>query len=265
MLLKEFLEYIRFKICMGATAIALIGFALFGQLTVNMLFVIIAAFLLTAGCYSFNNLIDAKEDLINRKKLNYFVKRRNLGRVITFSAFLIAVIASAILSQTILCISIFFVALSLIYSVFKLKSLFLVKNLYTSFALNVLFVLGALAAQPTEPLIVLLYYLLFTLFIFFGSILSDLRDYEGDRQVGHKTLPVVLGEKATKKVIYAAKALFVAMSFLLGNLALLPLVLFLIPMVRSTIKGEYEKAHSFQRGSLMVLALLLLVHLSVFK
>ena len=47
---------------------------------------------------------------------------------------------------------------------------------------------------------VFLYYLLFCFFVFLMSIISDIRDFAGDKNNNIKTIPVTIGYKSAKNI-----------------------------------------------------------------
>ncbi len=57
-------------------------------------------------------------------------------------------------------------------------------------------------------------------FLLFNMILCDLRDIAGDRQVGTRSLPVILGEKRTRQLLVALLVVIAALA--LGALAAAP-------------------------------------------
>ncbi|MCK4492034.1 MAG: UbiA family prenyltransferase, partial [Candidatus Altiarchaeales archaeon] len=94
-------------------------------------------------------------------------------------------------------------------------------NLYTGFGITQVFLLGATKLTGD----VVLCYLLFSILFFVGSLISDLRDYRGDKAVGIKTMPVYVGYNATKKFIY-----FLLIMFSISILGLnLPELFILLP------------------------------------
>jgi 4-hydroxybenzoate polyprenyltransferase len=83
----EFVSFMRPKIALTITGVAVSGYLLFNPLDWKLIFVILSSFFVTAGAYSFNLMTDREEDRINNKRLNQFVLN-NKGYV--FVAFFLA-------------------------------------------------------------------------------------------------------------------------------------------------------------------------------
>ena len=166
----------------------MVGYFLFNRLSINIIFVVLTSFFLCAGAYSYNNITDKREDLINRKRISPLTYS-SLGNIVVIASFSLGMIFSLFLSGTSIFISSLLLILGIAYSLFRIKRFFLIKNIYTGFGVPILFLLGA-ASINVETL---WYYFLLSSFSFAGSIISDIRDYEGDKKTCIKTLPVYMG------------------------------------------------------------------------
>ena len=153
---KDVIGFLRPKICLFVSSLAMTGYLLFNRPGIELIYVFIASFFGCAGIYSYNNLRDEKEDKINRGELNPLIKNKK-AKWIIFSSLIIGCIASLNLTQT----SIFFYLTSTItgiaYSGFRVKKYFFVKNLYTGFGITQVFLIGA----KTLDLEIFIIYLLF--------------------------------------------------------------------------------------------------------
>ena len=94
-----------------------------------------------------------------------------------------------------------------IYSYYRIKNIFPLKNVYTGLSLTQAFMIGAANAGLIGDM--LLYTISLFLLLFVASLVSDLRDYEGDKAIGINTVPVVLGYEFTKKISFVALIIFV--------------------------------------------------------
>lgn len=196
--IKDFLEFTRFKLCILCPFLAMSGYLLFNELSANIVFVSLSSFFVCMGAYSINNIVDVKEDFINRKKINPFASKLE-GKIISGLAFSLGLYFCSFLSYVSVMFYVIAVFTSITYSVFVLKKYLFMKNLYTGFGVAQVFLIGAFAS--TSPSQAFLYYAIISLFILIGSMISDIRDYEGDKASGFKTLPVYLGCGLTKKLI----------------------------------------------------------------
>jgi 4-hydroxybenzoate polyprenyltransferase len=248
---KELFEFIRLKLCIFASFLAMSGYLFFNPLNLNLIFVMIASFFVVMGGYTYNNITDKEEDLINRKKVNKFATNNKSYLIVVFS-FLIASFFSLFLSFY----SIFFTMLGIIsctiYSLFRIKKYFLLKNIYTGFSVAQVFLLGA----NNITIEIFLHYLLISFFIFISSIISDLRDYKGDKISSIKTLPVFLGYDKTRKIVFI---LLVFFSFLIIHSQFIILLPFSFVVLFFVYKNLPKNAHFLSGISLVFLAFSLLV------
>ena len=237
-LFKNLLEFIRLKICFFICSIALCGYLLFNPLGINLFFTFLASFFGTAGAYSLNNIKDKEEDLINRKSINPIVLSR-FGFVITLACFFIGIFFSLFLPLLSIIFSILGIVSSLSYSCLKIKKYSLIKNIYTALGVGTAFLVGA-SYMNME---VMWSYLLFFFFIIIMSLISDLRDYAGDKKSNIRTLPVSIGYERVRKIIFILLGIFsIQVSFSSKLFAFLPFVLFMLYFL---YKNKPSDAHSW--------------------
>ncbi|MBU1854347.1 MAG: UbiA family prenyltransferase [Nanoarchaeota archaeon] len=226
---RNLVGFIRLKVCIFISTIGIIGFLLFNNIGVKLLFVFLASFLISAGSYSLNNITDTKEDVINRKKINPFVLGKR-GLILVSLFFLSGLFFSIFLSFYSIVFSLIGILTSIHYSYFKLKKYFLVKNLYTGFGISIVFLVGT----SKIGLDVLYYYFLILFFIVIMSMISDLRDYVGDKAIGFKTLPVFLGYGRALKIVSALISIFSS------SLLLFSRIIILLPFSLAIIYSLYK-------------------------
>jgi len=204
--IKELASFIRPKIPLFVTGLAVSGYILFNPINIKLLFTTLWAFFATSAAYSYNLITDKEEDLINHKKLNYFAIHDKTGKLLVASFIVISTTSSIFLSNasTILCISAIITAI--IYSRARIKEMFPMKNIYTAGALSIAFWTGALNAPITSDTII--HAIPITMLLFIISLISDLRDYKGDKSLNIRTIPVVIGYKTTQKILYATAIIF---------------------------------------------------------
>ena len=236
--MSDLTEFIRLKIAIFTSFFAMSGFLLFNPLSLDIVFVALAAFFACAGAASYNNITDVEEDKINRKMANPFAYSPK-GKIITTISILLGSLFSSMFSFFSLVSYLAVISVLLIYSVVRIKRYTLIKNIYTAFGNSLVFFIGVGKFIDTSfP-----YYMFISAFVFIGSILSDLRDVKGDKIANIRTLPVVFGCGFTKKLVYALSIVF---SILLINsgiqelLILLPFALLIVPLVS---KDKIKIAH----------------------
>jgi 4-hydroxybenzoate polyprenyltransferase len=236
----EFIGFLRPKICLFITGIGISGFLLFNPVSMMLLFVAIATFFVSAASYSYNLITDKEEDLINHKKVNWFVTN-NLGYSIVFGFLVIGLFSVMYLSYVSFIFYITAAISAFIYSRYRVKNIFPTKNLYTGLSLTQAFIIGAANAPITKEM--LLYIPSLFLLLFVISLISDLRDYEGDRLTGIRTVPVVLGYGFTKKIAYVVIGIFTASVFVFKLYGLSPLLLFVLPILSLVYLNKQKIAH----------------------
>jgi len=249
-MILDLLDFIRLRICFTVLLISMSGYLLFASPDSGVLLAALSMFFVFSGGYAYNNIKDKAEDLLNRGRINPIVNADKKYIIVLF-CFITGFICSLFFSGYSVATFLFILLLNFSYSFFSIKKYFLIKNLYTGFVISLAFLFGA-AAASTLTAEVVIYYLLMSFFIFIGSLISDLRDYAGDKKTGTRTLPVILGFDKTKKLVYLLFSLFSFMVILLPKFTiLLPFVLIMVWLLRKNVSF----AHSF--GGLSLIALIM--------
>ena len=208
-----------------------------------------SVFLLTFGIYSINKLTDIKEDAINRPdRISFLMGRQRVILIIS----VLALILSAILAyrnepRAVLILSVPFIA-NCVYSsqvhpsLPRLKDIPFVKNIAVGLSWAIVCTLmPAVTLDVVQflPMASIVYLMVIKDFI--NSTLCDLKDVNGDRESGVRTIPVVLGPRKTKNIL------------LILNCTLLPLLLFakgrLMIIISLLILIEYIFIFSFSESS----------------
>jgi 4-hydroxybenzoate polyprenyltransferase len=250
----EFLDFIKVKICLFCVSIAISGFLLFNKISINLIFVILSAFFISAFLCALNNMTDKEEDAINKKRINTLTTRKGVFIIIfCFIVGLIFTLALSLLSIIIYLLSSF---IGFVYSIFKLKRYIILKNLCSGFSWSLSFLLGA---SPNFNHISFVYYVIISLFISISSIVSDLRDFKGDRIYKIKTIPVSIGYNKSKKIIYLFYTMF-SFFILLGRFnEFLIFIPFCISIIILVNKNKIKLAHNFSGFTFMSFTLQLLI------
>lgn len=245
--LSDLASFIRLKVCIFISAVGINGYLLFNKLDISVLAVILASFFISAGSYSLNSMRDTKEDIECKRKVSAYAYSRS-GYVVVLSCFALGIMFSLFLSESAILFSLLGLVTSAIYSQFKLKRFFLVKNLYTGISLSMIFLMGAGKIDS----IVAVYYLLTVLFTITLSLISDLRDYHGDKSSGFRTLPVALGYNLSKIIAIFLMALFLL--FVAFNLWMVAVAPFAISIVYLIVRDKIVPAHTTGLYSFVFLA-----------
>lgn len=170
---------------------------------------LMATVLVTAAGYMINDYYDVKIDLINRPRqvvVGKGIKRRVilvLHSLFNFSALVLGwLIAPRMVWIIFLC------ALLLWWYCNRLKRSPFIGNLAVAFLTGLSIYLLAYYYQKNELLVFT--YAIFAFFLnLIREILKDIEDRRGDGQHGLKTLPIVIGFRKTKQVIFVIAISFV--------------------------------------------------------
>ena len=240
-LFHELLNFMRPKISLLVMGLAIFGHLLFSPADISMLYIALWAFFATSASYSYNMITDRNEDLLNHKKLNYFVINQNTGKILIIIFSIISILFSLPLTQK----SFIFCTVSLItgyiYSKYRIKDIFPFKNIYTAGSLIIAFWVGALNTPSNLNLVI--YSIPLFILLFVASLISDLRDYTGDKKSKIRTIPVVIGYIITKKINYYLLLFFSAYVLILGLTKLYIPLIFVIPIYIYLIRDKPKIAH----------------------
>ncbi len=182
-------------------------FLLFGAV-INW-YLLLATFLVVFAVYCMNNLTDKEEDEVNSPEKANFVNS-NL-KILTFAvafSYLIAIILGILNGIFAVLILIFPLCAGIIYSIKihpkipRLKDIFAVKNIIIalSWAVVTTFIPAINSNEISWIFIISIFYFFFVK-SFVNSVVCDVRDIEGDRKNGIKTIPVGIGKLKTKKLL----------------------------------------------------------------
>ncbi|MEX2593582.1 MAG: geranylgeranylglycerol-phosphate geranylgeranyltransferase [Anditalea sp.] len=170
---------------------------------------IFSTLLLAASGYMINDYYDVKVDYINKPDeviVGKSMKRRTVMFLHTF--FNIAGIGLGFLISPRVGAINFIAAFLLWFYSNSLKRMPLVGNVTVAFLTGLAIWIIGIYYQSSQLLV--LTYAIFAFFInLIREIIKDIEDRHGDRKHGSKTLPIVLGFRATKNIIFIIAGLFV--------------------------------------------------------
>jgi 4-hydroxybenzoate polyprenyltransferase len=194
------------------TAYFLIGNAPWGVPVLqdpNLYLIILSTVLLTASGYMINDYYDVKIDYVNRPQevvVGKGMRRRVV--MILHTIFNFTGIGIGFLVSPRIAVINFFAAFVLWLYSNTLKRMPFIGNLTVALLGGMAIWIIGYYYQTTK-----LYVLTYAIFAFFinliREIIKDIEDRQGDRKHGCRTLPIVIGFRATKKVIFAIAGMFV--------------------------------------------------------
>nr|MBI1230244.1 prenyltransferase [Cytophagales bacterium] len=221
--LKAFVKIIRpNNLCLVAfvqllTAYFLIGTSRAGVPVLqdlNLYLLIVSTVILTASGYMINDYYDVKIDYVNKPDevvIGKGMKRRMVMILHTMLNFF-GILLGYVVDPRIGFINFVAAFLLWLYSN-SLKRLPFIGNLTVASLTGLSVWIIGFYYQQAHMLI--LTYAIFAFFInLIREIIKDIEDRQGDRKHGCKTLPIVVGFRNTKKIIFAVAAMFVFSIFL---------------------------------------------------
>lgn len=225
-------------------------------LDVNLLMLVLASTAVVAAGYIINNFYDSEKDLINRPNKSMLDKlvsqntKLSFYFVLNFSAI---VMASYVSFNPVLFFSVYIFAIWF-YS-HKLKKLPIIGNLVSAILTIAPFFAIFIYYKNFDTVIFVHASFLF-LIIAIRELTKDLENMKGDLALNYRTIPVVYGEKTSKKMITFLIVLTLVPLYLLINkyqigymsyyfyMAVLLLIVFLVFLWKSSTKTHYVILHN---------------------
>jgi len=216
--MNPYIELLRPSVCLMTVLGLAIGTLVAGTFTTPLVFLIalIAAFLICGSGDAINDYLDHKIDKISmphRPIPSGRVKRENAFRLFAVTGVLGLVLAFFV-SIPFFAIALFNFVVSTLYA-YKLKRAVFLKNIAVSWlAASSFLAAGFLTDIITINMALMLLVIISFLAAMSREILKDIRDVQGDKSAGIKTIPISIGEKKTK--IFAFVLLYLACILLLA-------------------------------------------------
>lgn len=202
------------------------------------------AYLFSYGAYTMNRGAEMNVDVISHpKRTAHLVPRRRYLPAISVGCFLLGYALAVTVNLIFFVALLVPLALSLLYSVGsrrmkgligvkKLKEKLLVKNVVISFGWSLIPVLVGLYYLKLEPVLLFL-----SLFIFLrlmvNTLIFDIRDAQGDKEQGLRTVPSVYGARSTYRLMAAldlTTLAYIAASVVLGVVPRFALTAIILPL-----------------------------------
>jgi 4-hydroxybenzoate polyprenyltransferase len=178
----------------------------------NLFLIVLASSLCIASGYIINNFYDSEKDLINRpikSKIDHFVSQNTKLSIYFVLNFLAIVFASYVSFRAVIFFS-GYIFLIWLYS-HKIKKMIIVGNIMSSI-LTVAPFFAILVYYKNFEIVIFFHALFLTLNLLAKEILKDLENIKGDFLINYKTVPVVYGERFSKRCITLA-IVFAMLSF----------------------------------------------------
>lgn len=235
------LGYTRPKICLYIAALSATGFLLSGPVSGALFLLTLAAYCFAGAVYSFNMLTDKEEDKANGSFSS--IAETLHGKTIPAAFFALGSALSLHVSAFSFTIYLFACSLGFIYSALRLKKIFGLKNVYTVVVTSLVFFLGASYHGINQNIAINA--IAVSLPVLIVSMLGDLRDHDGDRKSGVRTIPAALGYLVGKRVTYALYGTLSLSIALFRIQYLIPLFPFLVLSLNSLRVGDHKSSQLF--------------------
>ncbi|MBT8277363.1 MAG: geranylgeranylglycerol-phosphate geranylgeranyltransferase [Bacteroidia bacterium] len=225
-------------------------------LDLNLLMLVLASAATIAGGYIINNFYDYEKDLINRPHKSMLDRLVGQNTKLSFYFilnFIAAVMASYVSFRAVVFFSIYIFAIWF-YS-HKLKKLPIIGNL-TSAILTITPFFAVFIYYKNFEQVIFVHAIFLFLIISMRELTKDLENIKGDLALNYRTIPIVYGERTSKKMLSILVILTLIPSFLLTNyfrigqmhyffyLSIALLIVFLILLWRSKQRIHYLALHN---------------------
>lgn len=179
---------------------------------------VICTSLITYSVYSLNRLTDIEEDASNLPdRVNFVQSKKNIILFFSIFSYILAIFLGGLRNKYTIPIFLIPFIMGLIYSIkissFRLKDLFLAKNLTVSLSWALSSSLLPYVFERNAVFTLMLFIFLF-IKCFVNTVIFDVRDVEGDRKVRANTIPVVLGIEKTMKALLFINSLLLIWFFI---------------------------------------------------
>lgn len=181
-----------------------------------------SVYFLALATYLYNDLTDYEVDRINKRDTIYHSKKneycQTLYATIGFFVFSTLLAFSINFATGIGALSFLGLAVAYSHPRINLKSLFVVKTIVTAIGGVIASVMGSLAVGNLSYVGIASSLIVFLIY-FINGPLNDIRDLEGDKKGGRRTIPIVVGVKTSFSLIIGS-IVSIAAILLLTNILL---------------------------------------------
>jgi 4-hydroxybenzoate polyprenyltransferase len=230
----------------------------------NLFLIVSSTVMIAAAGYIINDYYDVKIDYINKPERVVIGKTITRRYAILFHIVLSAagILIGTIVSLKIGAVNVLSVFLLWLYSN-SLKRIAFVGNFTVALLTGLSILLVDFLYHAVNPLIFI--YAVFAFFMtLIREIIKDMEDLKGDNTFGCKTLPIVLGMRRTKHIIYLILAVFSFTVIILNHFysalpfayyllfLFVPLGLFLYWLIRADMKKDFSMLSSICKAIMLL-------------
>lgn len=173
--------------------------------------ILLIAFFLTLFVYNMNKVTDTIEDTRNQTEI--FIGGRSFYILSSLTSLVFCLLLSFMINVKVLLIVLTSIIVSLAYSIKfsgsfpRIKEVVGVKSLIVALCWGLTGALLPASIQIVDPLKIVLIFSFIFIQLITNTIVCDIRDIEGDKASGFRTIPIVLGLVKTRKLLLALNTL----------------------------------------------------------
>ncbi len=181
----------------------------------NLFCIVLSSVITIASGYIINNFYDSEKDLINRphkSKLDRLVSQQKKLTIYFIFNFTAVIIVSYVSFRAVVFFSVYIFCIWL-YS-HKLKRITFIGNLSAT-ALAILPFFAIFIYYKNYDSVVFIHAIFLMLILFMRELVKDLENIKGDLANNYNTIPIVYGEKISKKILFIISTICISTSIFL--------------------------------------------------
>jgi 4-hydroxybenzoate polyprenyltransferase len=191
-----------------------------------------AVFLMTFSVYNLNKLTDIGEDAINTpERLRFLAGKKTQMLCISFGAYALSAIIAFLSLPSALPVIFIPLAANALYSsrllpgIPRLKDIPIMKNAIValSWALVCTLMPALEMNKPAKAVLLVVYFMMARVFV--NTVIFDIRDVDGDRANGIRTIPVILNLHKTTAILLAVNSTLLPWFLVGGSRELLAVIM----------------------------------------
>lgn len=242
------------SVAFGAAGLALAS-CLIQNISLKPIFILISFFYVLA-MHIFNNLTAGTyEKIKDSPKPEFYKNNRHILLAISASAIISALILSLYIGKTSFLLILTFIMVGTVYNIEiipahlfknmpykKIKDIPGSRDIFTSLGWTTVIVIFPLISDITHNFsyVSIIMGIFVFLAVFLRTVLIDIKDVQNDMLIGKETLPVLLGEKKTRYIVYFL-LIFITSLLIASKLPLFSLLLLILPVYFAAYLILYAK------------------------
>jgi len=182
---------------------------------------LVAVFLSTFSVYSLNRLTDMEEDSVNNPERGAYVEgKEKILLSLCILSYAVALLLGIIVNPVSILVFLFPLIIGVLYSIEVSPKLPRLKNIpgMKNFIVTLSWVVGAVFVpvvchyQGFEVTAMIFFFIFVKIFV--NAVSFDIRDIEGDKKSGVRTIPVLLGRSRTKILLLGIQSMLIVWLFI---------------------------------------------------